>query len=127
MNNIDPSNKIGPTTQDKINYISQSIYNICPENSSFEGYFTEKIFQAFEAGTIPLYWAIDLPENGLINENKYCFCNINNSYELNNQITNAITHPEYYLKGNIFTEKAPQILSNYYNILILNIKSKLNL
>ena len=51
---------IGPSKKEKIDYISQSIYNICPENSSYEGYHTEKIFQALEAGTIPLYWAIDL-------------------------------------------------------------------
>ena len=46
---------IGGLVEDKINFISKSIFNICPENSIFEGYNTEKIFQAFEAGTIPLY------------------------------------------------------------------------
>ena len=116
------TNTIGPRTNDKINYISQGIYNICPENSAFEGYFTEKLFQAFEAGTIPLYWAIDLPEKGLINENKYCFCNVNNSTELKEQIHKAMTLPEYYLEGNIFTKEAPTILNNYYNTLIANIK-----
>ena len=127
------TNNIGLRTEDKINYISQSIYNICPENSAFECYFTEKVFQAFEAGTIPLYWAIDLPEKGLINENKYCFCNISNSdsdtstNKLKTQINKAMTHPEYYLEGNIFTDEAPDILSNYYNTLISNIKHKLNL
>ena len=131
--NIGPGNTIGSTTEDKMNYISQGIYNICPENSAFEGYFTEKIIQAFEAGTIPLYWAIDLPEKGLINENKYCFCNVNNINNINNpndlkeQITKAMTHPEYYLEGNIFTKEAPDLLSNYYNTLITNIKIKLNL
>jgi hypothetical protein len=127
-NNIDHT--IGLSPEDKINYISQSLYNICPENSSFEGYFTEKIFQALEAGTIPLYWAIDLPEKGLINANKYCFCNVNNSNEnntLQQQIHNALTYPEYYIEGNVFTENAPTILSNYYNILIYNIKIKLKL
>ena len=120
------TNNIGPRTEDKINYISQGIYNICPENSEFEGYFTEKIFQAFEAGTIPLYWAIDLPEKDLININKYCFCNINNSTELKTQINKAMTHPEYYLEGNIFTEEASSILIHYYNTLISNIKIKLS-
>ena len=124
-NNIGPNNNIGPTVKNKINYISQGIYNICPENSAFEGYFTEKILQAFEAGTIPLYWAIDLPEKGLINVNKYCFCNVNNTNELEVQINKALTSPEYYLEGNIFTEEAPSIISNYYNTLISNIKIKL--
>lgn len=32
-------------------------------------YFTEKIFQALEGGTIPIYWAIDFPEPEIINKN----------------------------------------------------------
>ena len=125
--NHNTNDKLGIKVEDKINYISNSIYNICPENSTFEGYFTEKIFQAFEGGTIPLYWAIDLPEKGLINENKYCFCNINNPNELKIQIKHAMTNPDYYLEGNVFTDAAPDIISNYYTTLINNIKIKLNL
>jgi len=121
------TNSIGNTTEDKVNYISKSIYNICPENSTFEGYFTEKIIQAFEGGTIPFYWAIDLPEKGLINENKYCFCNIDNPIKLKENIKNAIENPNYYLEGNVFTANAPDIISNYYNTLINNIKMKLNI
>ena len=121
------TNAIGNTTEDKINYISKSVYNICPENSTFEGYFTEKIIQAFEGGTIPFYWAIDLPEKGLINENKYCFCNIDNPIKLKENIKNAIENPNYYLEGNVFTDNAPDIINNYYNTLINNIKIKLNI
>lgn len=121
------TNSIGSTTEDKVNYISKSIYNICPENSTFEGYFTEKIIQAFEGGTIPFYWAIDLPEKGLINENKYCFCDIDNPIKLKENIKNAIDNPNYYLEGNVFTDTAPDIISNYYNTLINNIKIKLNI
>ena len=121
------TNAIGNTTEDKINYISKSVYNICPENSIFEGYFTEKIIQAFEGGTIPFYWAIDLPEKGLINENKYCYCDIDNPIKLKENIKNAIENPHYYLEGNVFTVNAPNIISNYYNTLINNIKIKLNI
>ena len=121
------TNSIGNTTEDKVNYISKSVYNICPENSTFEGYFTEKIIQAFEGGTIPFYWAIDLPEKGLINENKYCFCDIDNPIKLKENIKNAIENPNYYLEGNVFTDTAPDIISNYYNTLINNIKIKLNI
>jgi hypothetical protein len=119
--------KIGPTTEDKINYISNSIYNICPENSMFEGYFTEKIFQAFEGGTIPLYWAIDYPEKDMINKNKYCFCNVNNDKELQKSIHNVVSYPEQYLEGNIFTENACNIIKEYYETLRDNIKIKLGL
>ena len=119
--------KIGCSSEDKINYISQGIYNICPENSIYEGYYTEKIFQAFEGGTIPIYWAIDLPEKGLINENKYCFCNINNEKKMQDSIENVIMHPEIYLEGNIFTDNARYIIQGYYNKLRDNIKLKLGL
>ena len=121
------THKIGLRCEDKITHISQGIYNICPENSTYEGYFTEKIFQAFEGGTIPLYWAIDLPEKGLINENKYCFCNVNNERELNESINNAMMCPEKYLDGNVFTENAGNIIKEYYDNLRDNIKIKLGL
>ena len=55
-----------------------SMFGVAIENFSHRGYFTEKIFQAFEGGTIPLYWSIDIPEPEIINKNKYCFCDINN-------------------------------------------------
>jgi hypothetical protein len=119
--------KIGSSVEDKINHISQGIYNMCPENSEYEGYFTEKIFQAFEGGTIPIYWAIDLPEKGLINENKYCFCNINNQKEMEDALNNTITNPNAYLDGNIFTENAGLIIQKYYDDLRDNIKIKLGL
>ena len=118
--------KLGLKVEDKINYIAKSIYNICPENSAFEGYFTEKIIHAFEGGTIPLYWAIDLPEKGLLNEHKYCFCDIDNPIKLREKIKHVMTNSNYYLKGNVFTDDAPEIISTYYNTLITNIKIKLN-
>jgi hypothetical protein len=100
---------IGDTPEDKIQFISQSVYNICPENSAYEGYCTEKIFQALEAGTIPVYWGIDLPERGLINENKYCFG----------------TDLHYPGEGPVFTANAPEIIRGYYETLANAIKEKL--
>ena len=121
------TNRIGLSCKDKISYISQCIYNICPENSVYEGYFTEKIFQAFEGGTIPIYWASDLPEKDIINENKYCFCNINNEKKMEVSIENVMMYPDTYLEGNIFKENAGHIIQGYYNDLRDNIKNKLEL
>ncbi len=121
------TNKIGPSKIDKINYISTSCYNICPENSKGEGYFTEKIFQAFEAGTIPIYWAIDLPEKDIINTNKYCFCNIENKEDMSKSIEDVVKFPEKYLKGKLFTDNAKNIVNSYYEDLINNIKKLLNM
>ncbi|GHS90829.1 hypothetical protein FACS1894139_14040 [Planctomycetales bacterium] len=40
---------------DKTRYLRQFQFNICPENSAGDGYVTEKIWQAFAAGCIPIY------------------------------------------------------------------------
>ena len=109
--------RIGRTTEDKIGFVSHSIFNICPENSASEGYCTEKIFQAFEAGTIPVYWGVDLPEYGLISENKYCFGE--------NNIHNAIENTSKYLEGPIFTKDGPDIIKGYYENLACIIKEKI--
>ena len=52
----------------KINFIKLSKFTICPENSADPGYCTEKIMHALEAGCIPLYWGIDLPEKDILKE-----------------------------------------------------------
>jgi hypothetical protein len=122
-NNTEP---IGNTSKDKINYISNSIYNICPENSKFEGYFTEKIFHALEAGTIPIYWAIDYPEPDILNKNKYCFCDIYNYENLKNKIINMINNPDEYINGDLFTENANIHIQNFYSTLADNISLLLN-
>lgn len=54
--------------QDKHTYLQSFEFNICPENSNREGYVTEKLFEAFQAGAIPIYWGSNnQPEPGLVN------------------------------------------------------------
>ncbi len=118
---------IGNTHNDKINYISRGTYNICPENSVYEGYFTEKIFQAFEGGTIPLYWAIDLPEVEIINKNKYCFCDTNNKEELEKSIENVCKNPNQYIEGELFTKNAGENIQIFYSTLLENMLLKINM
>ena len=111
------TNSIGNSAQDKINYISNSKYNICPENSLYEGYFTEKIFQAFEGGTIPLYWGVDYPEQEIINKNKYCFCDINNNESLAKSIKDVTDNPEKYIKGDLFRKESGEQIKGFYSSL----------
>lgn len=108
---------IDANQRNKINYISQSIYNICPENSRYEGYFTEKIFHAFEGGTIPLYWAVGLPEEKIINKNKYCFCDMSNKDKLEKSIRHVVENKDAYLKGNLFNNEASKEIQNFYDSL----------
>ena len=53
----------------KIEYLQQFWFNICPENSNSYGYVTEKIFEAIESGCIPIYWgSYNKPEEGILNK-----------------------------------------------------------
>lgn len=119
-NNITQGNKA------KIDFIKNTKYNICPENSKFEGYYTEKIFQAFEGGTIPIYWGIDEPEKDILNKNKYCFIkNINDKSEVERKIKDAIENSEKYLEGNIFNDNAGEVIRRYYDDIVEEIKKLL--
>ena len=54
----------------KFKYLSNFKFTICPENSNRTGYVTEKLFEAFASGTVPIYGGSDnQPEKGLINPN----------------------------------------------------------
>jgi len=52
-------NKLPQGEQAKYDLLSQYKFNLCFENSLSEGYVTEKLFQAFVAGTMPIYWGDD--------------------------------------------------------------------
>ena len=49
-------NNIGGTVQDKFAFDLSHKFSIVCENSSYPGYTTEKIVQAFAANCIPIYW-----------------------------------------------------------------------
>lgn len=58
----------------KIAYLSDFQFSICPENTNNAGYVTEKLFESFLAGAVPIYWGSDnAPEKGLVNENAIIF------------------------------------------------------
>lgn len=49
-------NNVGGPVEDKIAFAKQYRFSLAFENSSTNGYTTEKIFEAFAADTIPIYW-----------------------------------------------------------------------
>lgn len=49
-------NNIGEPVKDKYEFQKNYKFSMAFENSSFPGYVTEKIVQAWAAGTIPIYW-----------------------------------------------------------------------
>lgn len=69
-------NNIGGPVGDKYLFQKDYKFSIAFENSSTSGYTTEKILQAFSAGTIPIYWgnpnvARDFNEKSFINCHQY--------------------------------------------------------
>jgi hypothetical protein len=62
--------KIGPEPNDKVEFIKNFYFNICPENTIEDGYTTEKIFQCIEAGCIPIYNNNNPVEKGILNQNR---------------------------------------------------------
>jgi len=107
-------------------YIRDTLYNICPENSKFEGYHTEKIFQALEAGCIPIYWAGSIPEPEILNTNCYCFADINHLDILKKQIQNIVKHPDTYQGASIYTKGAHKHIQQMYTTLTNHIRNKLS-
>lgn len=49
-------NNVGGPVADKLEFEKKHKFSICCENSSSPGYTTEKLYQAFAAQTIPIYW-----------------------------------------------------------------------
>ena len=65
----------GPT-ENKMTTISAAKFNFCSENSVFPGYVTEKIFHAFVAGTVPIYFGAPdirdfVPESTFIDGSRF--------------------------------------------------------
>ena len=57
----------------KVEYMKQYVFNICPENTSAYGYTTEKLLEAISAGCIPVYWGAEFADKDVINEDAIIF------------------------------------------------------
>lgn len=107
-------NNVGGPVKDKIAFESEYAFSIACENVSQEGYTTEKIVEAFVAGTIPIYWGDpditkDFNERAFINCNKYnsteeIIKDIKHINENDELYKNMIEQPVF-LKANYIDEK----------------------
>lgn len=78
-NDDDMRGKFG---DDKIAYLRQFKFNLCPENSNNRGYVTEKVFEAIKAGCVPIYWGNEgYPEPGILNPNAIVYLDKDNPEE----------------------------------------------
>ena len=80
----------------KIAYLRQFAFNICPENSNSYGYVTEKVFEAIAAGCLPIYWgSYNKPEVDILNQEAIIKWNMNGDNSANIAlIEDLYTHPD---------------------------------
>ena len=81
---------------DKVAYMRQYLFNICPENSNAWGYTTEKIFEAIAAGCIPVYLgSYNQPEPKILNPDAIIFWNKKNGGKQTIELIKELnTHPK---------------------------------
>lgn len=110
--------KLAPGWPAKVKHLKGFKFNICPENSDRQGYVTEKLFQAIEAGCIPIYWGSgNNPEPGIINPDRVLFFDPDNPQELSRRITELTTTPtamENFLRQPPFLSEASSKIYEFY-------------
>ena len=78
----------------KIEFIARGQFNICTENSSGPGYFTEKIYNALEAGCMPVYWCGGADRRPIwVNPAAYIHLPDLNPATISNTVAKAINSP----------------------------------
>ncbi|MCX6155516.1 MAG: glycosyltransferase family 10 [Candidatus Kapabacteria bacterium] len=105
-------NNVGTPVKDKLEFIKKYKFTIAFENESQPGYTTEKIFDAFRAQSLPIYWGNELVDRDFNSEaflNYYAFPNedalIERIIEIDNNdalYLDYISKPPF--KGNIPNE-----------------------
>ena len=76
-------NNVGGSVQDKLGFLQNYKFSICFENSKTDGYISEKLSDAFEAGTIPIYYGDDTVLE-LLNNRSYI--HVRDEDDFNNKI-----------------------------------------
>lgn len=88
-------------------------FSICCENKSSPGYCTEKIFMAFLAGAVPIYWGDPTIETDF---NKNAFINLNgiNSKDIVNKVMEIENDKNKWIKMASTSPLKEGVLEKYY-------------
>lgn len=85
----------------KLAYLNTFMFNICPENMDAPSYCTEKLFDAFRAGCIPIYaGAENNPEGECVNQNAIIFWDLDDEYNFESKklVKRLLEDENYYYK-----------------------------
>lgn len=112
-----------PTRCDKIEFLKDYVFHICPENSWCSKYTTEKLFDCCLSGCIPIYWGCDKLNDGFYNQERILFIDKNLS-----NIESVLDHSLYllnnkkklldFLKQNPFNKNLDNFLEKVENNVI---------
>lgn len=109
---IVPRDEMG--IQNKMNFLSTRKFTIAFENSSYPGYVTEKILEAYLSGSIPLYWgsptvALDFNSKMFVNwhdfSNDLTFIEQIKRVDESNDLYEEMIHQPMFLDWNRNVEK----------------------
>lgn len=115
-NNDDLKNKYN---DDKLEYLKHYRFNLTPENSNYEGYVTEKLFEAIHAGCIPIYHGSDnKPEPDILNQDAIIFIEMGKDNTAASKLISELNADENkymdFACQKRFRPDAADIIWNYY-------------
>lgn len=123
MNNIGyviPRDKL----EYKIDFLKQYKFNMAFENASYPGYVTEKILNAFQSNTVPIYWGSDNLVHRDFNKKSFINCQDFNTFS---QVIKYIKHldsnegkTEYMdmLYANVFNDDVPNCYTDLHDFYV---------
>ena len=115
-------NNVGGPVDDKLKFLENYKFSICFENSKTDGYISEKLSDAFEAGTIPIYYGDDTVQE-LVNTKSYIHVKDESEFdekiELIKQIDQNDTLYEQMIREKIVIDdtRYPKELQKYKNFI----------
>ncbi len=85
---------------DKLRYLAQFRFNICPENMDAPGYCTEKLFDSLRCGCVPLYaGCCGLPEPEVVNYDAVIRWDVDGDNTENINLVKRLLHDEAYYEA----------------------------
>lgn len=103
-------NNVGGPVRDKVSFEKEHRFSMCFENSAYPGYTTEKILEAFAAGTIPIYWGD--PEIGRV-FNEKAFVLVRSDEDMKKAIDRIIAIDDDPVLFEAMLKEEPFIQGNY--------------
>ncbi|MDD6362548.1 MAG: glycosyltransferase family 10 [Lachnospiraceae bacterium] len=101
---------------DKQRFLSQFRFNICPENMDASGYTTEKIFDAYASGCIPLYMgSLGKPAEGILNPRSYILFDPEKTNKRQAQLVRDLAGDcRMFMENSIFLPGAFSVMDDLY-------------